>query len=166
MENTHTQYIYITESLCYTAEINTTLQVNYTWIKYIFKNVKGKSPFYNKTLKTHHAVFLFPSISYFLNFYLQLDSVSLKIITITTAICSFSCTLLYSQNNLFWKSFHIMTQRSSYFFLFVLFNWSIVDLQCCISFRDTTKWYIYICMYTNVCMYQQVGAATVDSSPL
>ena len=32
-------------------------------------------------------------------------------------------------------------------------NWSIVDLQCCVSFRCTAQWFsfIYICVY--VCIY-------------
>ena len=31
--------------------------------------------------------------------------------------------------------------------LFNLFYWSIVDLQCCIGFRCTAKWFTYICIY-------------------
>ena len=44
---------------------------------------------------------------------------------------------------------------SSFFFIF--FNWSLVDLQCCVSFRCTAKWFSYT--YTCV-MYvlSQLGA--------
>ena len=27
------------------------------------------------------------------------------------------------------------------------FNWSIVDLQCCVNFFCTAKWLIYVCVY-------------------
>ena len=36
---------------------------------------------------------------------------------------------------------------SSFSFLFL--NWSIVDLQCCVSFRSTTKW----CVYEYICIW-------------
>jgi len=34
-------------------------------------------------------------------------------------------------------------------FFFLTFYWSIVDLQCCISFRCTAKWISYICTYIH-----------------
>ena len=39
------------------------------------------------------------------------------------------------------------------------FNWSIIDLQCCVSFRYTSKWvshthtHIYICIYIRIYIY-------------
>ena len=40
------------------------------------------------------------------------------------------------------------------FTLFFL-NWSIVDLQCCISLRCIAKWfiYIYVLIYMYICIY-------------
>ena len=32
---------------------------------------------------------------------------------------------------------------------FGFFNWSIVDLQCCVNFRYTAKWFGYTYMYMN-----------------
>ena len=36
-----------------------------------------------------------------------------------------------------------------YQFVFSLFNWSIVDLQCCVSFGCPAKWFSYTYMYIN-----------------
>ena len=35
---------------------------------------------------------------------------------------------------------------------FFFFNWSIVDLQCCVSFWCTAKWFIYVCVCVCVCV--------------
>ena len=41
-----------------------------------------------------------------------------------------------------------MYEFNSLDFLIVIhFHWSIVDLQCCVSFRYTAKWFIYIYIY-------------------
>ena len=32
-------------------------------------------------------------------------------------------------------------------------NWSIVDLQCCVSFRCTAKWFVYIYIYIYIYIY-------------
>ena len=51
--------------------------------------------------------------------------------------------------------------------VFNFFNWTIVDLQCCVSFRCTAKWFsytyihIYSFMYTNIYIY-----SFSDSFPL
>ena len=37
--------------------------------------------------------------------------------------------------------------RQSYFFLKILFYWSIVDVQCCVHFCCTAKWFSYTYIY-------------------
>ena len=37
-----------------------------------------------------------------------------------------------------WVTFMIMT--------YLFFNWSRLDLQCCVSFRYTAKWFRYVCV--------------------
>ena len=45
-------YLYRPESLCYPAEINTILQINYTSVKFVKK--KTKSLYEKELLKTRH----------------------------------------------------------------------------------------------------------------
>ena len=44
------------------------------------------------------------------------------------------------------------------FLIFRFFSWSIFDLQCCVSFWCTEKWYsyAYICIYTYVYIVFQI----------
>ena len=42
-----------------------------------------------------------------------------------------------------WKKLNIHGVFNSSFFFFFLVNWSIVDLQCYVSFRCTAKWVSY-----------------------
>ena len=35
-----------------------------------------------------------------------------------------------------------------YFFPLIIFNWNIVNLQCCVSFWYTTKWHICVCIHS------------------
>ena len=35
-------------------------------------------------------------------------------------------------------------------------NWSIVNLQCCVSFRCTAKWFSYIYIHTHICIHFQI----------
>ena len=37
-----------------------------------------------------------------------------------------------------------------FFFVFCFFNWSIVDLQCCVSFRCIAKWYHIFFIHSSV----------------
>ena len=38
------------------------------------------------------------------------------------------------------------------FYFILFFNWSIVDVQCCVSFRCTAKWFSYI--YIHIFLFQ------------
>ena len=44
-----------------------------------------------------------------------------------------------------------MLNKCSYFYLNFIFilHWSIVDLQCCVSFRCTAKWVSCLCAYIH-----------------
>ena len=52
----------------------------------------------------------------------------------------------------FWDNGWVVYFWNLYNFL----NWSIVDLQYCISFRYTAKWFSYIYMCVFVCVYIHV----------
>ena len=39
------------------------------------------------------------------------------------------------------------------FILYLLFYWSIVDLQCCVSFKCTAKWFSYTYVYIHIYVY-------------
>ena len=43
--------------------------------------------------------------------------------------------------------------------VFIFFNWNMVDLQCCISFWYTAKWFSYT--YICVCVYIYIWASLV-----
>ena len=49
------------------------------------------------------------------------------------------CTYVLPQNSESWEI--------NFPTLIFFFNWSIVDLQCCVSFRCTAKWVSYICIF-------------------
>ena len=41
--------------------------------------------------------------------------------------------------------------RTFLFFPFInFFNWSVVDLECCVSFRCTVKWFSHTYIYTHI----------------
>ena len=46
------------------------------------------------------------------------------------------------------------------FLFYLFFNWSLVDLQCCVNFCCTAKWfsylYIYIYIYTYIYIYMYI----------
>ena len=39
------------------------------------------------------------------------------------------------------------SEKKAYLWGFFFFNWSLVDLQCSVSFRRTVKWFIYILFF-------------------
>ena len=41
-------------------------------------------------------------------------------------------------------------QKVVAFSFLLLFNWRVVDLQCCVSFRYTAKWFSYTHIYINL----------------
>ena len=43
-----------------------------------------------------------------------------------------------------------------FIFLPLFFNWSRVDLQCCVSFRCMAEWFSYICVYTHAHTYKSI----------
>ena len=47
----------------------------------------------------------------------------------------------------------IYIQRKWNYYLLKNAYWSIVDSQCCVSFRCTAKWISYICVCVCVCVY-------------
>ena len=51
-------------------------------------------------------------------------------------------TCIYS-----WLLLRTWEKKSSFFFFF-FFKWSIVDLQCSVSFCCTAKWFSYTCTYS------------------
>ena len=68
-------------------------------------------------------------------------------------------------NELFQRVFHKPNLDSIWFlwfFNFFFFNWIIVDLQCCVSFRWTAKWFIYTYIsYTFIYIHTQPQASLV-----
>ena len=42
------------------------------------------------------------------------------------------------------------------FLIFNFFNWSIVDLQYCVSFRCTAKWFSYIYIYFQIIFHYRL----------
>ena len=60
-------------------------------------------------------------------------------------IMSFFCKLLQSCNDEF---LHLSSTGCT---LFILFYWSIVDLQCCVNFCYIAKWSSYIYIYVYIC---------------
>ena len=58
------------------------------------------------------------------------------------------------------STMHMFGPKSSHkgglYFSFSFINffyWSIVDLQCCVSFRYTAKWFIFLYICVCICMY-------------
>ena len=49
------------------------------------------------------------------------------------------------------QSYAIRVSPMASFYLFI-FNWSIVDLQYCISLRCTAKWFSYVCLCVCACV--------------
>ena len=48
----------------------------------------------------------------------------------------------------------IFRQRFFFFFrLFICFYWAIVNLQCCVSFKCTAKWFSYTYIYIVIHIY-------------
>ena len=41
---------------------------------------------------------------------------------------------------------NLQRRTNKVFFFFKEKNWTAVDLQCCVSFRNTAKWFSYICV--------------------
>ena len=41
-------------------------------------------------------------------------------------------------------------------FLFLFFYWNIVDLQCCVGFRYTAKWFSFIYIYIYIYIFRYI----------
>lgn len=54
------------------------------------------------------------------------------------------------QELLLYELLNVFFQRFCLLFFFLLFNWSIVALQCCLSFRCTVKLFSYICILFQI----------------
>ena len=67
------------------------------------------------------------------------------------AKCSEGCALPNSQGG---------KERGSH--ILKKFYWSIIDLQCCVSFRCTAKCQLYICVYVCVCVCVHFGACSFN----
>ena len=67
--------------------------------------------------------------------------------------CSEDCQLSEVLCLYYWTA--LCCYRVSLFlvFIYLFFNWSIVDLRYCVSFRCTAKWYIYTHIYMNYIKY-------------
>ena len=50
------------------------------------------------------------------------------------------------------NTLRVKTPSAYSYCLSILFYWSIVDLQCCVSFWYTAKWFSYMCVCVCVCM--------------
>ena len=83
------------------------------------------------------------------------------------------CTHIYTHIHThipFFIFFSIMVYHRlfspNFFFLFVLFYWCIVDLQCCVSFRFTAKRFSLISVYIFTCIYTYTEhTCTYGASP-
>ena len=64
-----------------------------------------------------------------------------------------SRTQLSSWAGIYTFSLYSFTSKCKY--IFILFYWSVIDLQCCVNYWCTEKWfsYSYICVYIYIYTY-------------
>ena len=64
--------------------------------------------------------------------------------------CKLECMLLSCNHRLFNLIFRAIKQGNQFYFIVHVFNWSIVDLQCCVSFKCSAKQFSCLYMYMSI----------------